>query len=148
MLYQLSYSPSNCRILYQIISPLWYLNRPALRLDGLCEHGPNHWIPFAEEEVGAQDCFASHFMSDFLKGKVRAERGDLFSCGDRNVAAPTDCVAPRTSRPTALDYYRSHELGKTRYDVTDPNGRKSPVCLDVRSGEVRIFEASCISVGA
>lgn len=33
------------------------------------EHGVNHWIPFAEEEVGAQDCFASHFMSDFLKGK-------------------------------------------------------------------------------
>ena len=35
-----------------------------------CLDGPNHWIPFTEEEVGAQDCFASHFMSDFLKGKV------------------------------------------------------------------------------
>ena len=28
--------------------------------------GVNHWIPFTEEEVGAKDCFASHFMSDFL----------------------------------------------------------------------------------
>ena len=38
-----------------------------------CEHGVNHWIPFTEEDVGAQDCFASHFMSDFLKGKVDAD---------------------------------------------------------------------------
>ena len=38
-----------------------------------CEHGVNHWIPFTEEEVGAQDCFDSHFMSDFLKGKADGE---------------------------------------------------------------------------
>jgi hypothetical protein len=31
--------------------------------------GVNHWIPFTEEEVGAKDCFASHFMSEFLKGR-------------------------------------------------------------------------------
>ena len=29
--------------------------------------GVNHWIPFAEAEVGAQDNMASHFMADFLK---------------------------------------------------------------------------------
>ena len=42
-------------------------------------HGPNHWIPFTEEEVGAQDCFESHFMSDFLAGKVKATGDDLFA---------------------------------------------------------------------
>jgi len=31
--------------------------------------GVNHWIPFSEEEVGAQDCYASHFMSDFINGR-------------------------------------------------------------------------------
>lgn len=31
-------------------------------------HGVNHWIPFTEAEVGAQDNFASHFMSDYLNG--------------------------------------------------------------------------------
>lgn len=31
-------------------------------------HGTNHWIPFTEAEVGAQDNFASHFMSDYLNG--------------------------------------------------------------------------------
>ena len=31
-----------------------------------CQHDTNHWIPFTEEEVGAQEAFDSHFMSDFL----------------------------------------------------------------------------------
>ena len=35
--------------------------------------GVNHWIPFTEEEVGARDCFQSHFMSDWLGGKRRVE---------------------------------------------------------------------------
>ncbi len=34
--------------------------------------GVNHWIPFTEEEVGARDCFASHFMSDWLAGRGTA----------------------------------------------------------------------------
>jgi len=37
-----------------------------------CQHGTNHWIPFTEEEVGAQEAFDSHFMSNFLHGKVSA----------------------------------------------------------------------------
>lgn len=32
------------------------------------EQGINHWIPFTEQEVGAQEVFQSHFMSDYLKG--------------------------------------------------------------------------------
>ena len=33
--------------------------------------GTNHWIPFTEEEVGAQRAFASHFMTDFMRGKCK-----------------------------------------------------------------------------
>ena len=49
---------------------------------------PNHWIPFTEEEVGAPDCFASHFMTDFMAGKhgdacvsqaKTPQQGDLFA---------------------------------------------------------------------
>ena len=29
----------------------------------------NHWIPFTEDEVDARDKFASHFMTNFLKGR-------------------------------------------------------------------------------
>jgi len=36
--------------------------------------GVNHWIPFTEEEVGAKDCFASHFMSDFINGRGERPR--------------------------------------------------------------------------
>lgn len=43
--------------------------------------GINHWIPFTEAEVEAKDCFASHFMSDYLRGflagKVEVPRKDL-----------------------------------------------------------------------
>ncbi len=35
------------------------------------EHGTNHWIPFTEEEVNAQEKFESHFMSDFIHGKQK-----------------------------------------------------------------------------
>lgn len=32
--------------------------------------GTNHWIPFTEYEVNAKEKFESHFMVDFLKGKI------------------------------------------------------------------------------
>lgn len=35
----------------------------------------NHWIPFTEEEVGAQMSFSSHFMTDFIKGKRNGNKG-------------------------------------------------------------------------
>ena len=33
------------------------------------EHS-NHWIPFTEEEVNAKEKFKSHFMTDFISGKL------------------------------------------------------------------------------
>jgi hypothetical protein len=35
--------------------------------------GYNHWIPFTEQEVNAQNRFESHFMSDFINGKIKTE---------------------------------------------------------------------------
>lgn len=32
--------------------------------------GVNHWIPFSEKEVGAKNSFKSHFMKDFIDGKI------------------------------------------------------------------------------
>ncbi|MCU0393777.1 MAG: hypothetical protein MUE81_21910, partial [Thermoflexibacter sp.] len=34
--------------------------------------GINHWIPFTEKEVDAQEKFQSSFMTDFIKGKLKA----------------------------------------------------------------------------
>jgi hypothetical protein len=33
--------------------------------------GINHWIPFTEQEVNAKEKFDSHFMSDFIQGKIK-----------------------------------------------------------------------------
>lgn len=49
------------------------------------EEGINHWIPFSEAEVGAKNNFESHFMKDFIDGKIKPketkellmERGSL-----------------------------------------------------------------------
>ncbi len=38
--------------------------------------GTNHWIPFTEDEVGAQEKFESHFMTDFIAGKLQPESSD------------------------------------------------------------------------
>ena len=32
--------------------------------------GTNYWIPFTEREIGAHDEFDSHFMTDFMAGKL------------------------------------------------------------------------------
>jgi hypothetical protein len=37
--------------------------------------GINHWIPFTEKEVNAKEKFASNFMTDFIKGKLKTENG-------------------------------------------------------------------------
>lgn len=37
------------------------------------KEGTNHWIPFTEQEVNAQERFESNFMTDFIKGKLKAQ---------------------------------------------------------------------------
>lgn len=36
--------------------------------------GVNHWIPFTEEEVKAPERFESHFMTDFIRGKLKPKK--------------------------------------------------------------------------
>ena len=36
------------------------------------EYGTNHWIPFTEQEVDAKEKFASHFMTDYIQGKIKS----------------------------------------------------------------------------
>ncbi len=35
-----------------------------------CKDGTNHWIPFTEDEVNAKEKFKSHFMTDFIRGRL------------------------------------------------------------------------------
>ena len=48
-----------------------------------CSDGINHWIPFLEQEVNAQTRFESHFMTDFINGKIKIEReNNLFGIAE------------------------------------------------------------------
>lgn len=44
--------------------------------------GTNHWLPFTEQEVNAQNRFESHFMTDFIAGKIKIDsENNLFGNG-------------------------------------------------------------------
>ena len=52
------------------------------------EHGINHWIPFTEQQVNAPDNFQSHFMSDFIAGKLKPQNADtLFGAEESLIPA-------------------------------------------------------------
>lgn len=36
------------------------------------QYGTNHWIPFTEQEVDAKEKFESHFMTDYIHGKLKS----------------------------------------------------------------------------
>lgn len=38
-----------------------------------CKEGINHFIPFSEKELGAVEAFESHFIQDFLQGKIKQD---------------------------------------------------------------------------
>ena len=49
-----------------------------------CKEGINHWIPFTEQQVYAKERFESHFMSDFIKGKIKPNqpKDNLFTVNE------------------------------------------------------------------
>ncbi|TXJ13288.1 hypothetical protein [Brachyspira aalborgi] len=48
------------------------------------EEGINHWIPFSEAEVEAKNNFESHFMKDFIDGKIKPkETKELLTASGR-----------------------------------------------------------------
>ena len=38
-----------------------------------CKEGINHFIPFSEKDIDAAEAFDSHFMQDFLQGKIKPD---------------------------------------------------------------------------
>ena len=66
--------------------------------------GVNHWIPFTEDEVGCTSAFASHFMSDFLRGT------DTGTPGLRKTGMPTQTEL-------LLDQPLAADVPQAPYDV-------------------------------
>ena len=99
--------------------------------------GVNHWIPFTEEEVGAKDCFASHFMSDWLAGREAARsasapyQSDLFAATGETPVAPVngqDARSPSNTARAVMDAGR--ELW--RYYHAQPGANPNASYYDIR----------------
>ena len=99
------------------------------------QYGANHWIPFTEEEVDAQEMFESHFMSDYLKGKhtpAKAQtcvEGELFTQGQNLNTSEVQKLQFSLEAQAVMDagrelwrYYHKQPIAKERpnasfYDI-------------------------------
>lgn len=106
--------------------------------------GPNHWVPFSEEEIGTKDEIKSHFMIDLLAGKggKRHVQGDLFETGEGASRKPVLSPEARAVLEAAKGLYRYyHSLPdanpdasfydiRLRFQKTDERGRMNPSSAD------------------
>lgn len=101
------------------------------------EEGINHWIPFSEAEVGAKDSFESHFMKDFIDGKIKPKE-------TKELLTERRSLKPIKFSKEAKDifeagrelwkYYRKHDLiniNASYYDI-----RKFFQGVDSKSGRM------------
>ena len=93
------------------------------------QYGTNHWIPYTEYEVDAKEKFSSHFMADFLAGKLgreKAETGDLFA-GNLDLI-PKEPVVFSPEAQAVLDAGRA----LWRYYHAQPNANPNAALYDIR----------------
>ena len=88
------------------------------------QFGTNHWIPFTEYEVNAQDKFASNFMTDFMKGKIQQEKSQdtLFDEGQTAPQQPLvfseEAQAVFNAGRELWKYYHTHPSTSSGYGGT------------------------------
>ncbi|RDU54314.1 hypothetical protein [Helicobacter sp. MIT 01-3238] len=56
--------------------------------------GKNHFIPFSEEQVGAKEVFDSHFVYDFINGKLSPQCAQKYEQSQINGEGFTTCNIP------------------------------------------------------
>ena len=94
-----------------------------------CAEGVNPWIPYTEHEVDAKEKFSSHFMTDFLAGKLgreKGETGDLFA-GNLDLI-PKEPVVFSPEARAVLDAGRA----LWRYYHAQPNANPNAALYDIR----------------
>lgn len=109
------------------------------------QFGINHWIPFKEKEVNAPLLFESHFMSDFIAGKLAPKT--LFD--DQKTLIPTEPIQFSPEAQAVMNagrelwiYYMTKKddlkfnVNASYYDIrryfqgTDDKGRMNPESKD------------------
>ncbi len=114
------------------------------------EAGVNHWIPFSEAEVGAAESFDSHFMKEFIDGKIKPKETQGVKSVLLSENASFIPVKPLRFSKEAKDVFESgkklwkyyHATGSyintnaSYYDIrkyfqgTDANGRMNNKSID------------------
>ena len=97
----------------------------------------NHWIPYTENEVNAPERFDSHFMTDFMQGKLGKEDNsheiDLQDLENFVPNKPLQFSPEATAVFTAgreLWKYYFEKVGET---PTFPSVAKNPSLYDIKS---------------
>ena len=98
------------------------------------QYGTNHWIPFTEQEVNAKEKFESHFMTDFMSGKLAKHQlpdqstSTLRELGEEKSFIPT---APLVFSPEATAVFDAgRELW--RYYHAQPGANPNASYYDIR----------------
>ena len=98
------------------------------------QYGTNHWIPFTEEEVNAKEKFESHFMTDFISGKLaKHQLPDQSTTSLRELGAEKSFVPtePLVFSPEAIAVFDAgRELW--RYYHAQPNANPNASYYDIR----------------
>lgn len=113
--------------------------------------GINRWIPFTEQEVDAKEAFKSHFMSDYIRGKNKAElkksqpvQQDLFDdspimAGQNGASSSCQASNAATQQPNAPIAFSPEaqavmEAGKAlwRYYHQQPEAIADAALYDIR----------------
>ncbi|OBV29871.1 hypothetical protein BA723_03690, partial [Helicobacter sp. CLO-3] len=82
--------------------------------------GINHFIPFREKEVDSKGIFESHFLSDFIAGKLKADsQNDNLFGNDENSFIPTSPIVFSEEASAVFEagknlwrYYHAQDFGK------------------------------------
>ncbi|MDD6087741.1 MAG: hypothetical protein PUB69_00240 [Desulfovibrionaceae bacterium] len=88
------------------------------------EHGINHWIPFTEQEVEPRRAFESHFMTDYMKGRLKPKTSSKTAQGsliaeDTESRVPTEPLVFSDEAKAVFDAGR--ELWKYYHSKPDSN---------------------------
>lgn len=107
------------------------------------EQGVNHWIPFTENELNAKDSFSSHFMTDFLAGKIKKTADDSLFSSNTKSSSPlkfsSEANAVFEAGLSLWKYYHSFDLinvNASYYDIRaffqkfNDKGRMNPTSKD------------------
>lgn len=119
-------------IVFQINCLVWTLfNNNNVKYNGT----PNHWIPYSEEEVSAKDTFRSHFMHDYLSGRISreailVENPTLFDDEQAHVLSQTAPLVAMGEEARNV-YNAGKELWK--YYLSTPNANVNASYYDIKA---------------